>query len=170
VDAVGGVWIDVPSRVYDPRYPLEDGGHMEIDIQPGCQKLDGRLALAYARSREQDSDYQRMRRQQWVLQAVRRQFDPVAMVPRALELLDIARDNLFTDIDREDIADMAEVASRVDADRMYQVRFGPRAYPVSIDDDALGRIRQKVRNIFDEPEPEPEATPSGGEGERCPPR
>lgn len=170
VDAVGGVWIDVPARVYDPSYPLEDGGNVEIEIEPGCQKLDGRDALAYARSREQDSDYQRMKRQQWVLQAIRRQFDPVAMVPRALELLDIARDNLFTDIDRNDIPQMAEVASRVDPDRMYQVRFGPRAYPVSVDDAAIGRIRDRVRNIFSEPEPEPTASPRDDEGGRCPPR
>lgn len=170
VDAVGGVWIDVPARVYDPSYPLEDGGNIEIEIEAGCQKLDGRHALAYARSRDQDSDYQRMKRQQWVLQAVRRQFDPVAMVPRALELLDIARDNLFTDIDRNEIPQMAEVASRVDPDRMYQVRFGPRAYPVVVDDAAIGRIRDKVRNIFSEPEPAPTASPRDGQGERCPPR
>jgi polyisoprenyl-teichoic acid--peptidoglycan teichoic acid transferase len=134
VDAVGGVWIDVPARVYDPEYPLENGGHKVVDIKPGCQKLDGPDAQAYARSRRQDSDYQRMKRQQYVLQAVRRQFDPIAMVPRALELMDIARDNLFTDIDRNQIPAMAEVAARVDPDRMYQVRFGPRAYPVSVDD------------------------------------
>jgi LCP family protein required for cell wall assembly len=169
VDAVGGVWIDVPARVVDDRYPREDGTRIQIDIKPGCQKLDGTMALAYARSRHQDSDYQRMRRQQYVLAALRRQFDPLALVPRVPELLNIARDNVFISIDEDDIPLMAQVADRVDADRIHQVRLQGARHPRAIDDESWERIRTRVRNIFDEPEPEPTATPRR-QGERCPPR
>jgi LCP family protein required for cell wall assembly len=170
VDAVGGVWIDVKTAVVDPKYPAQDGkSHLDINIQPGCQKLDGTLALAFARSRHQDSDYQRMRRQQQVLQAVRRQFDPLAMLPQIPHLLDVAADNLFTTVGSEDLQPLAQIASRVDPDRMYQVRFGPSRYPVTLDADAVKRIRQKVRNIFSEPEPAPSPTPTG-RADRCPPR
>jgi LCP family protein required for cell wall assembly len=166
VDAVGGVWIDVPARVHDPRYPTQDGTRIEIDIEPGCQKLDGTLALAYARSRRQDSDYQRMRRQQVVLQAIRRQFDPLALLPRVPELLNIARDNLFTTIDEDDIPLMAQVAQRVDADQIQQGRFVRLR---NVTPESLVEIRQRVRNVFDEPWVEPSPTPDEP-GERCPPR
>jgi LCP family protein required for cell wall assembly len=169
VDAVGGVWIDVPARVVDDRYPRQDGTRIKIDIKPGCQKLDGTMALAYARSRHQDSDYQRMRRQQYVLAALRRQFDPLALVPRVPELLGIARDNVFISIDEDDIPLMAQVADRVDADRIHQVRLQTGRQPRAIDDASWERIRTRVRDIFDEPEPEPTATPRR-EGDRCPPR
>jgi polyisoprenyl-teichoic acid--peptidoglycan teichoic acid transferase len=166
VDAVGGVWIDVPARVYDPRYPTQDGTRIEIDIEPGCQKLDGTLALAYARSRRQDSDYQRMRRQQVVLQAIRRQFDPLALLPRVPELLNIARDNLFTTIDEDDIPLMAQVAQRVDADQIQQGRFVRLR---NVTPEGLVEIRQRVRDVFSEPWVEPSPTPDEP-GERCPPR
>jgi LCP family protein required for cell wall assembly len=168
VDSVGGVWIDVPARVVDDRYPRQDGTKIKIDIEPGCQKLDGTLALAYARSRHQDSDYQRMRRQQFVLQAIRRQFDPLAMVPKALELLTIFRDNVFTSIDRDDIPLLAQVAARVDADSIKQVRIqGPR-FERSIGSEDLSRIRGQIQDVFEGDFPEPSPTPSGGK--RCPAR
>ncbi|HUG49183.1 MAG TPA: LCP family protein [Candidatus Limnocylindria bacterium] len=167
VDAVGGVWINVPAAVVDDNYPTEDGTRIEIDIQPGCQRMDGTLALAYARSRHQDSDYQRMRRQQIVLQAIRRQFDPLSLLPRVPELLNIARDNLFTTIDRDDIPLMAQVAQRVDADRLHQIRFQQPSLR-NVTPEAVQRMRTRVRNIFSEPAPEP--TPTPARGERCPPR
>lgn len=167
VDAVGGVWIDVPTRVVEERYRTEDRRLISIDIKPGCRKLDGTLALAYARSREQDSDYQRMRRQQQVLQAVRRQFDPISLLPRVPELLSVARDNLFTTIDRDDIPEMAEVAARVDADRIHQVRFQQQALR-HVTQESIRRMRDRVRNIFSESLPEP--TPTPRDAERCPPR
>lgn len=170
VDAVGGVWIDVPEAVVDDRYPRQDGTKIQIKIDPGCQKLDGTMALAYARSRHQDSDYQRMRRQQHVLRSIRRQFDPLALAPRVPELLNIARDNVFTSIDEDDVRLMAQVAARVDADRIHQVRFQGANQPRAIDDAAMAKIRTRVQNIFGEPEPKPTATPTDGEGESCPPR
>jgi len=168
VDAVGGVWIDIPSPVVEERYRTHDGRVIPLNFQPGCQKLDGTLALAYARSREQDSDYQRMRRQQYVLQAIRRQFDPLSLLPRVPELLNIARDNLYTTVDRDDIPLMAQVAERVDADTIHQVRFQQQSLR-HVTEESVRRMRERVRNIFDEPLPEPTPTPQRG-GERCPPR
>jgi polyisoprenyl-teichoic acid--peptidoglycan teichoic acid transferase len=164
VDAVGGVWVDVPSRLVDERYPDPDGGRIRIDIKPGCQKFNGKEALAYARSRHQDSDYQRMRRQQTVLKAVRRQFDPIALIPRINDLLLAAKENLYTTFSQNDIQNLAHIASRVDADRLYQVRFTPRQVERI---GGLSEIRTRVRNIFSEPEPTPTPTPSDRPA-RCP--
>jgi LCP family protein required for cell wall assembly len=170
VDALGGLWIDVPRRLRDNRYPLEDGsGRIRIDIRRGCQKLDGRMALAYARSRHQDDDYQRMRRQQLVLTAFRRQFDPMALLPRVNDLFDIAEDNLWLFLDQGTLGDMARVASRVDADDIQRMTFAPPRYTSPLDDATITRIRRAVRNVFDGPAPEPTPRPTGSPAPSCPP-
>lgn len=167
VDAIGGLWIQVPARLYDANYPLEDGsGHIVVDIRPGCRHLDGRLALAYARSRHQDSDYGRMARQQAVLLALRRQLDPIALLPRLPELLDIAGQNLWTTLNPDDIAGLAELAGRVEAGAVRRVLFVPPTYPSQLDDRAIARIRSVAREIFERGDwPAPEEVPAGP---RCP--
>jgi LCP family protein required for cell wall assembly len=156
VDSVGGVWLDIPQRVQDPRYRTSDGTVINLDIPRGCAFFDGETALAYARSRRQDSDYQRMRRQQYVIAQVRRQLDPLAMLPRAPELLSAARENLFTTLDDSDLGPLAQLASGVDAERMHQVRFVRQRFNTDAD---IRQMRNRVRNIFDEPEPTPTPTP-----------
>jgi LCP family protein required for cell wall assembly len=170
VDALGGLWIDVPRRLRDPTYPLEDGsGNVAIDIRRGCQKLGGRLALAYARSRHQDDDYQRMRRQQQVLTAFRRQFDPLALLPRINDLFDIAEGNLHMFIDLNTAGDLAALASGVNPDRIRRVTFSPPRYTSPLDDATIARIRTTVRTVFDGQEPQPTPSPSRSPGRTCPP-
>ncbi len=152
VNALGGLTINVPERVVDPNYPLEDGsGWMTLDIAPGCHHFDGRMALAYARSRHQDSDYGRMGRQQLVLAALRRQLDPVALIPRIDTLLRIARDDLWTTVPRAQVAGLARLAKRIDARKVETVLFGPSTYPSHLDDDAIARIRAVTRGVFSHP-------------------
>lgn len=154
VDAVGGLWIDVPERVVDANYPLEDGsGWISLDIEPGCQHLSGRMALAYARSRHQDSDYGRMERQQRVLAALRRQLDPLSLVAKVPKLLSIARDDLWTTISRTDAPELASLAARVDARRIESTLFAPSRYAAHVDDLEIATIRSVVRTVFDHPAP-----------------
>ena len=80
VDAMGGVDIDVPYPVYDESYPDPIYGSTVLSIKAGRQHMDGRIALAYARSRHQDSDYGRMERQQTLLLAIRSQLGPATIL------------------------------------------------------------------------------------------
>jgi LCP family protein required for cell wall assembly len=170
VDSVGGLWIDVPRRLRDDNYPREDGsGRIRLDIRRGCQLLEGWQALAYARSRHQDDDYQRMRRQQLVLTAARRQLDPLTLLPRSNELIDIAGDNLWLYIERDAIGQLARVAAAVDADRMQTLTFAPPRVTSPLDDDQIRRVRREVRRVFDNPDPEPSPTPTGSPAPSCPP-
>jgi LCP family protein required for cell wall assembly len=166
VNAIGGLWIDIPAPLYDPSYPLETGrGDIVISFKAGCQKLNGRMALAYARSRHQDSDYGRMRRQQAVLTALARQVDPIAMLPRITELLGIARDNLWTTIPREDVAGLAELATRVEPDAISTVTLTPPEYPSNLTTATIKKIRQLAsRWVVDQqlaPTPRPTLRPTG---------
>lgn len=70
VDAVGGVDIDVPKLIIDYDYPTIEGGIITVQFDPGTEHMDGERALQYARTRHQDSDYDRAARQQQVVDAV----------------------------------------------------------------------------------------------------
>jgi LCP family protein required for cell wall assembly len=159
VNAIGGLWINVPAPLHDDRYPLEDGSRdVVISIKAGCQKLDGRMALAYARSRHQDSDYGRMKRQQLVLLALRQQLDPLKLLPQAADLLELARDNLFTTLTRSDIADMARLARQVEPKKVKTYTFVPPKYPSYLNPTETASIRTLVSRIFLKAAP---ATPTG---------
>lgn len=175
VDAFDGLWIRIPKPLYDARYPKVSGtGSTTISFKAGCQRLGGGEALAYARSRHQDSDYGRMRRQQLVLLALRRQLDPPAVLERAPKLLRIARDHLWTTIKRKDLASLAELAARVKPRNVERIFFTPPTYPEYLDTASIRQIRRTVRQIFDDP-PGEEAEEPGGSGsgssseKSCPP-
>lgn len=159
VDAVGGLWVDIPYSLYDAHYPKPDGsGYIEISIKAGCQHLDGERALEYARSRHQDSDYGRMRRQQRVLLALAGQLDPIGLLPQVPHLLDIAKDNLWTTIDQAEIANLAVLAARVDTADIQTISLAPPTYPEYMKTADITRIRKLVATIFDAPAASPSAT------------
>ncbi len=69
IDAVGGVTLELSSNVpLPPSLPGERP--LPASIGPGQVDMDGAMAIAYARSRSADSDYQRMGRQRQLLAAL----------------------------------------------------------------------------------------------------
>jgi LCP family protein required for cell wall assembly len=160
VDAIGGLWVDVPASLYDAHYPKPDGtGYITISIKAGCQHMDGERALEYARSRHQDSDYGRMRRQQRVLLALSHQLDPLAMLAQVPKLLDIAQDNLYTTIDQGEIADLAALAARVRGKDIQTISIAPPTYPEYLRTAEIKQIRNLVANVFVAPAASPSPTP-----------
>jgi LCP family protein required for cell wall assembly len=149
VDALGGLDITIPKPIYDSHYPLENGqGYVTISFKAGKQHLDGHLALAYARSRHQDDDYHRMQRQQQVLLALRKQLSPCSLVPRLPELLDIAKDTLWTDVPVQTLPDLLAVAHSVDARQIASAGFVPPFIPETMTPLGLERIREMVADAF----------------------
>jgi LCP family protein required for cell wall assembly len=71
VDAIGGIDVDVPKAIDDPEYPDMNYGYDPLYIPAGHIHMDGQLTLKYARTRHQDSDYDRTYRQQQVILAIR---------------------------------------------------------------------------------------------------
>jgi LCP family protein required for cell wall assembly len=160
VNALGGLWIDIPKRLVDNKYPLENGTRkVRIVFNPGCQKLNGHRALAYARSRHQDSDYGRMKRQQAVLLAVAHQTDPLGLIPKIPDLLKIAGDHVWTTLSRKDMASLATVAAKIDPGKVKTVTFTPPNYPSHMTTFWIKKIRKVVRTAFDKaPKPTPSPT------------
>ena len=81
---VGGVWMDVDRRYYNP----EGSGYASIDVEPGYQKLNGQDALDFVRYRHTDSDIFRLARQQLFVQSFKQalasQFSPTDL-PRIIK-------------------------------------------------------------------------------------
>lgn len=71
IDAIGGIDIYVDRAIYDPAYPNGPGNTLLLEIPAGWVHMDGEVALMYARTRHQDSDFARMRRQQSIILAAR---------------------------------------------------------------------------------------------------
>lgn len=116
VDAVGGVDVDPPDPLEDPK--------VSISLPAGPQTLDGPTALAYVRTRV-DTDYGRAARQQEVvLELVRRLTDPDAQldIGGILETLD----GMETDLPLDKLPTLVELARRAeDAQRTLEVLEPP---------------------------------------------
>jgi anionic cell wall polymer biosynthesis LytR-Cps2A-Psr (LCP) family protein len=154
----------------DNAYPLENGGgKVRVVFKKGCQHMDGHEALAYARTRHQDSDYGRMKRQQTVLVALARQVDPIEILGSIPELIEIAGDHLWTTIDPEDLAQLAALAARADTRDVERVTFAPPAYPTHQTTASIKRIRGVVDKVFDDAQvlPEPPAEPPDEGADAC---
>jgi LCP family protein required for cell wall assembly len=172
VDALGGLDMYTPYSVYDSHYPRPDGGgNVVLSIPAGQHHFDGWHALAYARSRHQDNDYNRMNRQQEVLNAMRQQLDPCALIPRIPELLDIARASLWTNISLDRMAEVFEIGARVKPGSIERFQFWPPEIPEHLTIAGINKIRLMVRTAFSGPAPTPApsvpATPPPGSGSIC---
>lgn len=69
--APDGVEICVPEPIDDAAYPDAGYGVIRVQFAAGCQTLNAERLLQYARTRHGNSDFERSRRQQQVLQALR---------------------------------------------------------------------------------------------------
>ncbi len=107
VDELGGVPVDVKKRM---KYsdPSDD---TYIDIKPGLQNLSGEQALDYARYRKsdlgkEDSDYQRINRQQEIVRALAAKGATVQAYAKAFSLMEIVGNHVKTDLTEGEIASL----------------------------------------------------------------
>ena len=159
VDAMGGIDIDVPSGVYDASYPDPVMGRVEINIPTGRQHLDGRLALAYARSRHQDSDYSRMARQQTMLLALREQIGPDTIL-NAPALFNAAKGFTWTDLPRASLPNLVSLFSKAADSQVRHLRIVPPKYPSWLTTSEITKIRNAIAALLGvPPPPAPKPTP-----------
>jgi LCP family protein required for cell wall assembly len=160
VDALGGVEIYVPEQVIDDKYPSEDGTTTEqINIQPGLQELDGHLALAYARSRNQDSDYYRMSRQRCVIEAMMEQADPTDLLLNFGKFAEVIKETMLTDIPVDTLPELVKILPSVDLENVVSVRFIPPEYHLKYRDDGkpgrianIDMVHEHVQLVIDDPQ------------------
>ena len=94
-DALGGVEVDVPKRMYY----VDNSQGLYIDLYPGRQLLKGAELEGFLRFRHDElGDIGRMERQKLVLAEVFRKLANPAMVGRLPQLMKIAGSDLRTDL------------------------------------------------------------------------
>jgi LCP family protein required for cell wall assembly len=108
VNALGGVDMCLTSRLDDYSYPASGGGYYPIHFRAGCQHLNGKQALEVARSRhaiqpEQSSDFGRAKRQQDIMQAIKKKATTVNGFAKAPQLLSALQKNIHTDMSISDM-------------------------------------------------------------------
>jgi LCP family protein required for cell wall assembly len=125
VDILGGVDIPVHCRLEDHwPYPDETGEYPIKVLEPGVYHMDGETALWYARSRKTSSVFARERRQQQVLEAIWQKSRSLDVLSRLPQLWDQYRHMVVTDLGLIDVARLAEVAFRLDAQNVRTYSIG----------------------------------------------
>lgn len=158
VDALGGVTIRVERRL--PIGGLDAfGNHVEPSghIEPGLQHMNGDTALAYARSRSDSSDYERVLRQRCLLGAIQRQADPTHVLANFQQIASSTADALQTDIPRSLLPDLVKLAFKVKSRPIEALAFTPPLIDVTEPDVAA--IHHAVLAAIAPPPPTPTSTP-----------
>lgn len=128
VDAVNGVDINVPTTLYDPLFPCDDGTkkagrYCPIHFAVGPQHMNGETALEYSRSRETTSDFARAARQQQVLVALRQKALQLSTLTNPLKLtglIESVGNHLRTDLQLGDMQRLAGIAKDIDTTKITQ--------------------------------------------------
>jgi LCP family protein required for cell wall assembly len=108
VNALGGVDVCLSTNLDDTTYPDYTGGYHPIHFKAGCQHLNGEQALEIARSRHaiqaaQSSDFGRARRQQDIMEAIKKKTTSVNGFSKAPALLTALQKNITTDMSFSDM-------------------------------------------------------------------
>ncbi|MBA7496081.1 Polyisoprenyl-teichoic acid--peptidoglycan teichoic acid transferase TagU [subsurface metagenome] len=118
IDELGGIDIYVEKNIYDPYYPNERYGYKTFKISKGTHHLDGQTALKYARSRETTSDFDRAKRQQQILVAIKEKALQISFfdIKSISNLIKIIGDHFRTDLTFKEIERLIEIVKDVKAD------------------------------------------------------
>ena len=126
VSALGGVTLDVPEELSDRVSPYVEGGaSISADIQRGRHHLTPDQVYVYIRSRHADSDYQRMRRQRCVLEAMGHQLTGPQLVTAYPSLAGALTRYVTTDIPRGRLPALVQLGSRVRTSKVHTLLLVP---------------------------------------------
>lgn len=151
IDAVGGIDIDVPKRLYDASYPTRNYWYTVVDIPQWLQHFDGDKALKYARSRYSTSDFDRSKRQQLVLWALQEKMlsAKVLTSPKKIEgIYSVLSDSIKTNASLTEIAKMAKKASKFSKDNLYGYTLDETCYEALKTCHAWGLTYGPNRDLF----------------------
>ena len=104
VDEVGGIDVNVEVDIVDPYYPDDRAGrsgNLTYRVKAGPQHMGGSAALKYARSRYTTSDFDRSRRQQIILKALKEKAFSAGVMANPAKLsalMNIVGDHFRTDM------------------------------------------------------------------------
>ena len=146
IDALGGVTIDVKQRL-----PIggqaDDASDAKAWIEAGKQHMNGYTALWYARSRHTTSDFDRMRRQKEVEQAVLDQMNPATIFTRFQEVAAAGKQLVLTDIPKDMLSKYLDLAIKAKKKGMKVLDLVPeKGYHPG--NPNYSKIREDIANMI----------------------
>lgn len=141
IDAVGGVDIVNERLIDDPEFEWNDG-RVGYRLEPGPHHLDGVNALSYVRSRKGvgNTDFQRARRQQEVLLALRQKLDDPDVLARLPDILGVAARTVRTNVPTSELPALMDLARRSGDAKIKSVVLGPTTYASLIPASEIGGL------------------------------
>jgi LCP family protein required for cell wall assembly len=124
INIVGGVDVEVEEAIYDVAYPGQRSSYQPFILEAGQQHLDGETALKYARSRQTSSDFDRSKRQQKILLALKDKALSLSTVTNPVKvnsLLQSVGSNIKTDLNINEIIKLTTLAKEVDSSKILSV-------------------------------------------------
>jgi LCP family protein required for cell wall assembly len=125
VDTLGGIEVDVPRTLHDTQYPDPRPGDpyafKTVHFDTGPQVMNGSRALQYARSRMSTSDFDRAKRQQLILFAIREKALNLNILPKLPSLMATMGNMVKTDMTLDEMLEMAALAPQVDMQNVKSV-------------------------------------------------
>ena len=115
VDALDGIEAEVPYAMLEK----DEFDRNTVNLQPGLQTLNGQQALALARTRKQDSDIERGKRQQEILKAIITKAASASSLTKYDDVIAAIGDNMKTDMTFKEmksfISYLSEGVPRIDS-------------------------------------------------------
>ncbi len=113
INALGGIDVNVPNEIVDYEYPDSNYGTFVLTIPAGQQHMDGERALQYARTRHSTSDFDRARRQQQIILAVRDRVLSPQVLPKLPRLIQACSGAVSTNADSQMVLSLASLAPQL---------------------------------------------------------
>lgn len=160
IDTMGGITITL-AQPFSELSQFEEG---PISLPAGKQQINGSTALLFVRARFSSNDFDRAKRQQQVLLAVKEKALGLGVLSNPLKIvsiLDTLGNDVRMDAELWEIQEMAVLAQRLDSSKMkhkvfdtsdtgllYASRDQNGAYILLPDGGNYDRIREEIKNLF----------------------
>lgn len=154
IDEIGGVKLDIQETI---KVDLL-GDNTQKKLKPGVQVLNGEIALAYARARNSEGgDFDRARRQQEVVMAIRNQMLRFDNLPRLISKAPVLYQELSsgvrTNLSLDQVIRLAWFAKDIPEENIKHVIIGPEQvnfFKTPDGLDALKPLPDQIRLLRDE--------------------
>ncbi|AJD92170.1 hypothetical protein JMA_28530 [Jeotgalibacillus malaysiensis] len=151
VDALNGVEVDVPFDMYEMNSEDEKDA---ITLEEGRQTVNGEEALAFVRSRYQDSDLARGERQQEIIEAILTKAKSAGSFNRYADVIDAVGENMKTNMRFSEMRSFISYAANSDLKVDSHTLQGEGVYYNNIYyyqayEDELEDVRADLRDHLD---------------------
>ena len=127
-------------------------------IEAGAQHMDGDTAQWFARSRYTTSDWDRMKRQRQLQEAILKQFTPTNVLTHFNQVAAAGADLVKTDLPQSMLPYFAELALKAKEQPVTTIELTPEGGVDDLDPD-FAYVQQLVQQALHPPTPTP--TPEG---------